>query len=140
MAVNFTQIPTIDLAQAQSPATKPSFLSDLRDAIVKVGFFYVKNHGVPDIVERHFVEQSMKFFNLPLKERLEVEMLHSKHFLGYVREQNEKTAQRTDYRETFNVSIISVSGKNDTTNDVPSPPSLGWTWLLQGTKSPLIAI
>ncbi|OGM41097.1 oxidoreductase [Aspergillus bombycis] len=105
MAVNFTQIPTIDLAQAQSPATKPSFLSDLRDAIVKVGFFYVKNHGVPDNVERQFVEQSIRFFNLPLKERLEVEMLHSKHFLGYVREQNEKTAQRTDYRETFNLGM-----------------------------------
>ncbi|GMF68070.1 unnamed protein product [Aspergillus oryzae] len=33
MAVNFTQIPTIDLAHAQSPVTKASFLSDLRDAI-----------------------------------------------------------------------------------------------------------
>lgn len=103
MAVNFTQIPTIDLAHAQSPVTKASFLSDLRDAIVKVGFFYVKNHGVPNNVERNFVEQSVKFFDLPLEDRLEVEMLHSKHFLGYVREQNEKTAQRTDFRETFNV-------------------------------------
>ncbi|KAE8340545.1 hypothetical protein BDV24DRAFT_151898 [Aspergillus arachidicola] len=125
MAVNFTQIPTIDLADAQSPATKPSFLSDLRDAIVKVGFFYLKNHGVPNNVERDFVEQSIKFFDLPLEERLKVEMLHSKHFLGYVREQNEKTAQRTDYRETFNLGMdLAAPGEEEPAYRNMSGPNL----------------
>ncbi|QMW35946.1 hypothetical protein G4B84_011475 [Aspergillus flavus NRRL3357] len=125
MAVNFTQIPTIDLAHAQCPVTKASFLSDLRDAIVKVGFFYLKNHGVPNNVERNFVEQSVKFFDLPLEDRLEVEMLHSKHFLGYVREQNEKTAQRTDFRETFNLGMdLAAPGEEEPAYRNMSGPNL----------------
>jgi hypothetical protein len=43
-------IPTLDLALADNPATRPALLGDLRRAITEAGFLYVVNHGVPDAV------------------------------------------------------------------------------------------
>ncbi|KAK0732285.1 hypothetical protein B0H67DRAFT_679736 [Lasiosphaeris hirsuta] len=73
MQADFTIIPTIDLSLAQSPETKPLLLSELRSTLVRVGFFYVKNHGIPEQVQQDAIEQSAKFFELPLEEELEIE-------------------------------------------------------------------
>lgn len=43
-------------------------------------------------------------FNLPLEKKLEIEMVNSKHFLGYARLGQEITALKNDYREQFDVS------------------------------------
>ncbi|KAI1279485.1 putative oxidoreductase [Xylaria sp. FL0933] len=100
-ASSFTSIPVIDLSLAESPVTKPSFLSALRYALVVVGFFYVKNSTVPHQVENEFVQKSIDLCNLPLKKKLEIDMINSKHFLGYSQMGLEKTAQKMDCREMF---------------------------------------
>ncbi|KAK3354038.1 2OG-Fe(II) oxygenase superfamily [Lasiosphaeria hispida] len=101
MQGDFTTIPTLDLSLANSAETKPLFLSELRTALVRVGFFYVKNHGIPDEVQQDAIEQSIKFFELPLEEKLEIETVHSKHFLGYNRMSSEKTLQQKDQNESI---------------------------------------
>jgi hypothetical protein len=100
----FTSIPTLDYSETASSATRPHFLAALKDAIVNVGFFYLKNTRVPDDVQRDFTEQSIGLFNLPLEKKLEIEMVHSKHFLGYARLGQEVTALKNDHREQFDVS------------------------------------
>lgn len=99
----FTSVPVLDYAESASPSTRPAFLKALKAAIVNVGFFYLKNTGVPDKVQSNFTEQSIALFNLPLEKKLEIEMVNSKHFLGYARLGQEVTALKNDYREQFDV-------------------------------------
>lgn len=101
----FTSVPVLDYAESASPSTRPAFLKALKAAIVNVGFFYLKNTGVPDKVQSDFTDQSIALFNLPLEKKLEIEMVNSKHFLGYARLGQEVTALKNDYREQFDVRL-----------------------------------
>jgi isopenicillin N synthase-like dioxygenase len=48
-------------------------------------------------------EKAIRFFDLPLEQKLEIEMVNSKHFLGYARLGTEITAQKQDFREQCDV-------------------------------------
>ncbi|CZR65450.1 related to oxidoreductase, 2OG-Fe(II) oxygenase family [Phialocephala subalpina] len=97
----FSKIPLLDFALSRDPATKPRFLDDLRKAIVNVGFFYVKNTTVSPTTQDNLIKKGIELLELPLEEKLKIEMANSKHFLGYARLGNEITALKPDYREQF---------------------------------------
>ena len=103
---SFTSIPVLDLSLVESPRQKAIFLSKLREALVIVGFFYLKNTSpwIPEDVQQAFVQKSKDLCNLPLEKKLEIEMIKSKHFLGYSRLGCERTAMKVDHREMFDVS------------------------------------
>lgn len=105
-AMDFTTVPVLDLSLAESPETEPQFLSELRNALVQVGFFYLKNHSIPESVQRDAIQQAMELFDLPLDKKLEMETVKSKHFLGYNRMASEKTAAEIDYNESIAVSMV----------------------------------
>lgn len=42
----FKEIPILDLSEARAVETKPQFLEKLRDALLNVGFLYIKNVGI----------------------------------------------------------------------------------------------
>ncbi len=67
--MSFTSIPILDLALAQDPATKPGFLSELRRALMEVGFLYVKNVGISDEFFREVIEEGKAFFDIPTAEK-----------------------------------------------------------------------
>ena len=67
--MSFTEIPVLDLAQADDPATKPGFLADLQHALMEVGFMYIRNVGVPEELFARVVEQGRAFFDIPLEEK-----------------------------------------------------------------------
>lgn len=69
----FHEIPILDLALAQSPDTKPAFLKDLLDALLNVGFFYIKNTGIPQETFDRVCDEGIKFFDLPEDEKLAIE-------------------------------------------------------------------
>lgn len=46
MADAFKSIPVIDFGRLQDPSTKEEALTQLRDAIFRVGFLYLTNHGL----------------------------------------------------------------------------------------------
>ena len=118
---DFTQIPIIDLALVKSPATKPQFLLQLRDALVRVGFFYIKNHAITADVQQKAQDQCMEFFNLSLEKKLEVETVHSKHFVGYNRMDAEKTATQVDHNESIAVEYkITMVGSQSSNSFVSS--------------------
>lgn len=97
----FLSIPVLDFALTSSRATKPAFLSELRNALVNVGFFYLKNGPVSKQTRDNFVTKSIELFSLPLEKKLDIDMVYSKHFLGYSRLGAEITAQEQDFREQF---------------------------------------
>lgn len=67
--MSFTSIPILDMALANDPATKPAFLSDLRHALLEVGFLYLKNVGIPDELFQEVIQEGKAFFDISLEEK-----------------------------------------------------------------------
>ena len=81
----FKEIPILDLSEARSEETKPAFLKQLRDALLNVGFLYIKNTGISQDLMDKVCEEGIKFFDVPEEEKLRVEMKNQPSFLGYSR-------------------------------------------------------
>ncbi|GAB7353229.1 hypothetical protein MBLNU459_g3746t1 [Dothideomycetes sp. NU459] len=102
--MSFTEIPILDLSLANQEDTKPNFLSDLRDALLNVGFLYLKNTGIGQDLFDRVCREGIAFFDLPEDEKLRIEMKQQPSFLGYSRLGNEITAMRADWREQLDLS------------------------------------
>lgn len=85
--------------------SKPEFLEALREALVNVGFFYLRNAPILAQTQEEFTKKALGLFDLPLQKKLEIEMVNSPHFLGYSRLGAEITALKPDHREQFDVGI-----------------------------------
>ncbi len=67
----------------------------------------MKNTTVSPSTQENLIRKGIELFELPLEEKLKIEMANSKHFLGYARLGAEITAMKPDYREQFDVSLAS---------------------------------
>ena len=77
-------IPVLDLAPylAGEAGAHENLAAELRDALERVGFFFIVNHGVPQsLIDRVFAEAA-RFHALPLEKKLALKM--SRHNTGYV--------------------------------------------------------
>lgn len=81
----FKEIPILDLSEARREDTKPAFLTQLRDALLNVGFLYIKNVGISQETLDRVCEEGIKFFDLPDDDKLAIEMKNQPSFLGYSR-------------------------------------------------------
>ena len=80
--MSFESLPILDLDLARDPKTKPLFLSSLRDALLKVGFLYIRNTGIGDTLIQDVISQGKAFFDLPQEEKLRIQMKNVPSFLG----------------------------------------------------------
>ena len=80
--MSFDAIPVLDLSLSRHPDTKPAFLISLRDALLDVGFLYIKDTGIDDALVQDVIEQGKAFFSLPEEQKLEVQMKNVPSFLG----------------------------------------------------------
>jgi isopenicillin N synthase-like dioxygenase len=113
-SISFDTIPILDLSLARSPETKPSFLNDLRHALLEVGFLYIRNTGISSELIDDVIKQGRAFFDLPMEKKLEVEMKNAPSFLGYNKLGMEVTRFKTDWREQIDISTgHPVPGPND---------------------------
>lgn len=94
------RIPELDLRRwyAAGPQ-RTAFLRELREAAHEVGFFYVAGHGIGAQLQQDLMNLARRFFALPERDKLAVEMLNSPHFRGYNRVAAELTRGRPDWRE-----------------------------------------
>jgi hypothetical protein len=82
----FDTIPILPLSHALDPDKKPKFLSDLRHALLNVGFLYLSETGLPDQLISDVIRECQKFFReLPEEEKEKIEMKNQKSFLGWSR-------------------------------------------------------
>lgn len=93
-----SHIPILDLSQYRpdEPSAAEStkkFLEELHQTMRRVGFFYIRNHGVPEELQQAAFNVSKRFFDLPLEEKLKIEMKNSPHFRGYTRIGKEKISR-----------------------------------------------
>ncbi|KAF8169080.1 hypothetical protein BJ912DRAFT_187178 [Pholiota molesta] len=108
-SADFSSVPILDYSLIDSLSTRPEFLSQLRHALVNVGFLYLSNHPVsqPDIDS--LVGYIPKLFALPHEAKDAIKMANSEHFLGYSRLGAELTKGAVDQREQFDFATRHVS-------------------------------
>ena len=80
--MSFDTIPILDLSLSRHPDTKSAFLGSLRDALLDVGFLYIKDTGIDDAIIQDVIDQGRAFFSLPEEQKLEVQMKNVPSFLG----------------------------------------------------------
>jgi isopenicillin N synthase-like dioxygenase len=73
--MSFTSIPILDLALSRNPATKPEFLDQLRNALMEVGFLYLKNVGISDELWDEVIKEGKSFFDIPREEKYDLRIL-----------------------------------------------------------------
>ncbi|KAI8647552.1 hypothetical protein BD408DRAFT_408121 [Parasitella parasitica] len=92
-------IPVLDYSKYKlddpNSVSSKEFLDSLYQAMSKVGFFYIKNHGVPLDLQQKAFDTVKSFFKLPIEEKLKVELKNSPHFRGY----SQLNAETTDYQQ-----------------------------------------
>ncbi|KIJ59069.1 hypothetical protein HYDPIDRAFT_118899 [Hydnomerulius pinastri MD-312] len=81
-AVNgaFTSIPVIDLSKRTTPKGRVALAQEIRDACMKVGFFYIKNHGIPPECLHKVLAAMKEYFALDSETKLK---LHHKNYSGF---------------------------------------------------------
>ncbi|KAG2009783.1 2OG-Fe(II) oxygenase [Coprinopsis cinerea AmutBmut pab1-1] len=81
----FHEVPIIDLSQLSSkdPDARQALVAAIREACIRVGFFYVSNHGIPEETIEGAKEAAKRFFSLPLEKKMEIENKKQPNFKGY---------------------------------------------------------
>lgn len=82
---DFDTIPVIDVGGIRSQVLddRQKVATEIRDACTRVGFFYIKNHGIPEHLTEGVFEFAEKFFKLPFEQKMEVYIDNSPNFKGY---------------------------------------------------------
>ncbi|TRM62097.1 hypothetical protein BD626DRAFT_631280 [Schizophyllum amplum] len=81
----FDSVPIIDLTNATSPdpALRRQLAAEIRDACINVGFFYVRNHDIPDACFADVLAAMKSFYGLPIEKKMELENKKQVNFMGY---------------------------------------------------------
>ena len=102
--LKWSALPILDLTRLDGDgAEKERFLTEIRQAVRELGFFYLTGHGVENDLTQGVVAASRRFFELPAPAKLEIEMVNSPHFRGYTRPGWERTAGQRDWREQIDI-------------------------------------
>lgn len=108
MASNFSSIPVLNYALVCDPVRKPEFILQLRHALVNVGFMYLSNPPVDQIDIDALIDYIPRLFALPQKDKDNISMANSPHFLGYSRLGAELTRGKIDRREQLDIATPHV--------------------------------
>ncbi|KAF9019933.1 Clavaminate synthase-like protein [Hymenopellis radicata] len=104
---SFEEIPVIDLTDADSSdsAARRALADRIRDACINVGFFYIKNHGIPEDIISAAVDAGKTFFALPDSDKMNIDIHKSENFKGYTPLLGENTDPegRGDLHEGFDL-------------------------------------
>ncbi|OLY79272.1 putative iron/ascorbate oxidoreductase [Smittium mucronatum] len=112
-AADFTAIPVLDL-NLINQGKEEQLLDEMRNALINVGFFYVKNHGVPQSLLDKTKESAIKFFDQPLEVKEKFDKIHSRSFYGYSKQGFETTKGKKDNREQYDFGdVVDIAPKTD---------------------------
>ncbi|KAF3384707.1 putative iron/ascorbate oxidoreductase [Penicillium rolfsii] len=82
---NCDHIPVIDLSTIDSTSLeeRQKLARAIFEACTQVGFFYIKNHGIPEALVDGIHDAAARFFDLPEKEKMRFYIGNSQKFRGY---------------------------------------------------------
>src|SRR5579883_26913 len=83
--LDFDELPIIDFSAmlGGDPAEMRRFAEELRRACIDIGFFYLRNHRVPEAVIRRAFSLSRDFFALPFEEKMSIDAARTPGYGGY---------------------------------------------------------
>jgi isopenicillin N synthase-like dioxygenase len=100
----FTEIPIIDISSLINDENPLEVARQIGDACEKVGFFYIKNHGVEQQLIDEMYTLTKCFFKLPYEEKNQLNIVNSGLTLrGYIPmyAENVDPANTRDFKECF---------------------------------------
>lgn len=100
----FTEIPVIDISPLINGENPQLVASQIGDACEKVGFFYIKNHGVEQQLIDQMYTLTKSFFKLTFEEKNKLNIVNSGLTLrGYIPmyAENVDPANTRDFKECF---------------------------------------
>jgi isopenicillin N synthase-like dioxygenase len=107
-------LPVISLAGLRSAdaSEHARVAADIRAACVTKGFFYVRDHGIPDDLRAAVIEQARRFFALPLERKMAIHVAKSVAHRGYeeLRSQTLEADMPADLKECFAMDRDAPSG------------------------------
>jgi isopenicillin N synthase-like dioxygenase len=112
----FQEVPIIDLRpDATSDEDRLAIAEQIRDACLRVGFFYVKNHRIPDSTISRVFEETKRFFSLPLEEKMKIDVHKSSNFKGYnaLLSENNNPENDGDLHEGLNIGWEPPEGSSE---------------------------
>ncbi|EIW81555.1 2OG-Fe(II) oxygenase [Coniophora puteana RWD-64-598 SS2] len=77
--VTFDSIPIVDLGNLD----KVALAREVRTACIEVGFFYVKNHGIPGQIVSNVTSSIARYFALPSETKMKLHHKTTPNFKGY---------------------------------------------------------
>lgn len=82
---DFDTIPVIDVSGIFSTKSedRQAVAQKIREASIRVGFFYVEGHGIPDEVVDKAFDVGQKFFALDFDDKMECFINNTPHYRGY---------------------------------------------------------
>ncbi|KAG0320700.1 hypothetical protein BG000_003478 [Podila horticola] len=92
-------IKTLSLQDFNCPSTRPQFLKDMRESLMEIGTFYIKDHGISSNMTQGAMKTVQDYFALPLEEKKKMLIGNSRHFRGYKLIGEEFTNNQVDHRE-----------------------------------------
>jgi len=103
---DFDSVPVIDFGGmlGDDPAEKAKVAATLRDACVNVGFFYIKNHGIPQTLIDSMFAEAERFFRIPSEDKIAIHVKQSPSLVGYVgmeEENADPAVSKGDIHEGF---------------------------------------
>ena len=102
-------IPVIDLTGSFSEdiADKKAVAWEIHKACRETGFFYIKNHGIPEGMIQAQLECARQFFSLPQEDKIKLNVAHSPSMRGYepMAIQALDDGSRPDFKEGFMAGI-----------------------------------
>jgi isopenicillin N synthase-like dioxygenase len=100
--MTFDRIPFIDM-DCYGTGRKDRLVREAREICHNVGFFYVRNHGIPQPSCTSYLATTRRFFDLPEEVKRSIHKQYSPHFRGWEQLGSELTNNQVDYREQLDV-------------------------------------
>ncbi|ORZ11665.1 hypothetical protein BCR41DRAFT_338378 [Lobosporangium transversale] len=98
-ATSRVSIKSLSLKDFLSPETRAGFLIEMRESLMEIGTFYIKDHGIPPELTASAMKVIQQYFALPLNEKKKMLIGNSRHFRGYKLIGQEFTNDQVDHRE-----------------------------------------
>jgi len=103
----FSEIPVIDFGPFLNGAdeAREEVAARIGAACREAGFFYLKNHGIPDELFDRVYAEARRFFSLPESKKREVYVGLTDRVRGYSPHLEEKLSKKGDLKEAFDLAL-----------------------------------
>ncbi|KAK9822807.1 hypothetical protein WJX81_000986 [Elliptochloris bilobata] len=126
---SFTSLPVIDvsalLEPEQAPDARVAVAEQLHRACLETGFFYVRNHGIPESDCENVLQQARQWFALPESVKQEIALTPHSHFRGFQRLGDNVTRYEggfaRDWHEAIDLYREDSAEACEARGDPPSP-------------------